>query len=233
MITCRNLKNAALLAAVINFLASMAMLFILKPGLTPENGIETRFEYIRTHSSLWTASWLVWIFAAISLIYFLIQWSLILDQITQGRYRGWIVLGGVLGCLGMIPDSIAEVLYLGLIPEIAQQNLGVTTSELHGLWVKLQEWERVAMLLTGFLGNGFYCLGGLILQSFSFKARALPGFCRMSGFVMWIAGLSLSVATLFKNIELVILCTALTMAGFVLWSFLIYLLPHPAPEPHV
>ncbi|HCU25029.1 MAG TPA: hypothetical protein DF383_08430 [Deltaproteobacteria bacterium] len=218
-------KYAALLAAVINFLSSLAMLLFLNPALDPKNSLAAKLQYLLARPGAWTGSWILWIFAALSLILLLIHWGTALDHFTEGRSRPWIIFGTLIACLGLIPDTIAEVLYLGTLPDLAKQTLA--HGDIAAISSRFHDWENTALLLTGFLGNGLYCLGGLTLQSFTLKYGALPRFCRYFGFVVWICGLALSTAVLFKSSVGMYLLTALTMASFILWSFFLGTLRHP------
>lgn len=214
----KDFRMAALFAAIINFIASMVMLFILDQGLNPNYSIERRFEYLASHPNLWKLSWLSWIFAAIALIFFLIQWGHWIKSKSNGRYDAWITFGVITGCLGLVPDTIAEVVYMHLLPQLA------TLSEKSSFL----QWESLAQFLTGFLGNGLYCVGGFTLQCVSLKTKTLPTFCRYFGFVIWLSGFMLSASVFSNCFKGMYVFTALTMASFVIWTFGVSLLRHPA-----
>jgi len=214
----KGFKLAALLAAIVNLIASIVMLFILDHGLNPNHPIEYRFDYLTTHPITWKLSWLSWIFAAIALIFFLVQWGHWIKSKSNGRYDAWIAFGVIIGCLGLVPDTIAEVVYMHLLPQLA--TLPEKSSFL--------QWESLAQFLTGFLGNGLYCVGGFTLQCVSLKTKTLPTFCRYFGFVIWLFGFMLSASVFIDWFQGIYAFTALTMASFVIWAFAVSLLRHPA-----
>ena len=66
--------KAAYLTAGLNLLAALAMATVLRPGLpVPGSLPEFRYDFIVTHRELWTAGWLLWHGAAISLLAFYVS----------------------------------------------------------------------------------------------------------------------------------------------------------------
>lgn len=218
-------KSSAVFACGTNLLASMAMVLFLEPGLNTKYALADRMQRIISSSIVWRISWLTWIFAAIALIFFLIQWGYRLDQKTQNQDRPWVIFGVMIGCLGLIPDTIAEVLYMQFLPQLAEHALKEVGPEHFDIFsLRYQDWESTAQHLTGFLGNGFYCLGGAILQWVTLKNKLFSKFFRYFGVLVWMFGFLLSTSVFVNWSVGVNLFTALTMSFFVCWTFFIGIL---------
>jgi hypothetical protein len=133
--------------------------------------------------------------------------------------RGWIIFGALVGSIGMIPDALAETLYIGLFPVIARdymQNANASPAFEDVSWISA--WMQAAQVLTGFLGNGFYCIGGLTLNIILLRASLMPRWVARGGLFIWIVGLGLSAAALTDSLTALMVLTALTMGSFVAWS---------------
>lgn len=209
-------KKSARVAFIFNITASLLMVLFLKPGLDPQSGITDRLHFINTHVLSWRLSWIVWIFAALSLILFFISWALTLWQ--EVFNKKWIVLGCVAGIIGMVPDTIAESIYLGLMPIMAQSP---SPDVLHA-----QGYFELAQVLTGFLGNGLYCVGGFVLNLVSLKSQILPKLWVRLGLCVWLTGFGLSAVSLMQNLDALVVFTALTMGSFTLWcAWLAFIVP--------
>lgn len=214
----KSFKNAALIAVVINSLASGVLFFILRPGLDSSIQISERLSYIHHYRLLWVTSWCIWILAAVSLIYFFVHWGVLLEKLSQGKHRTKVIFGVLIGTLGMIPDTIAETLYTGLLPRLAEQGISILGSGSRLAVLEFFNWEQVGILLTGFLGNGFYCIGGLTLNLVALNIKRFPRKWALACLPVWIFSFTLSVAALIGSTLGLMITTALTMASFVLWT---------------
>lgn len=213
-----DLSRSARMACILNALASAWMAVFMRHGLDPSRGIAERVRFISDHLFWWRISWIIWIFAALSLIGFFICWGRALLKLAPDRCHSWILLGVVVGIIGMVPDTIAETIYLGVLPEFKMR-----LWDMNGQGAAALEWQSVwidvAQRLTGFLGNGFYCLGGLILSVMTLRTTLLPRGSAAASLMIWIVGLGLSGVALTDNMMLLTIMTALTMATFVVWTF--------------
>jgi len=214
---------------MLNFLASILLALSLNRALNPGLPLEIKLHELAQPATTWAGSWLVWMLAAISLILFFVHWGYWLDHFSQGKDRAWIIFGVLLGSLGMIPDTLAETLYLGTLPRLAKQAVAAGPAEAKAALQSFADWEFSARMLTGFLGNGFYALGGLVLQCLSFRSKALPSFCRYFGFAVWISAVALSAAVLAANTPFIYVSTAMTMGYFVWWSAWLGFSTQPEP----
>lgn len=207
-------RKAIALCLFFNALASIAMLLILRQGVDSDIELLTRVRYLAENPVLWRLSWLLWIMAAISLIYFLVHWGVFLDS---PAHRSKIIFGVIVACLGMVPDTLAETLYIGLLPKMATTILQTPESLRLPLLDNFVQWQWALTLMTGFLGNGFYCLGGFTLNCISLGVENFPKKIALIGFPVWIFALGLSVSTIGLWRDWMIVSTALTMGAFILW----------------
>ena len=123
-----------IVCAALNFAAAFALLFVLAPATPLVADPVQRLVYVGTHLLEWRLAWLIWIAAALSLLWFYWWWR---DRI-DGSYVA-LILGG----LGLIADVTAEmILVIG----------GVET---------YLASSPFAFALTGGVANGLYTLCGI------------------------------------------------------------------------
>lgn len=205
---------------------------LLKPGLLPPEAAMDRLAYIAANPWPWKLVWGSWIAAALCLIFLFAQWGALLDRWSAGDCRGPIVFGVLAGALGMIPDTLAEVLYLHHIPLLARE--AVETSDparQQQLLTSFQTLEPLLAMLTGFLGNGFYTIGGWTLNLVSLRVGRFPRGLAVAGLPIWCSSTALSASTVAGWTAGVTLFTALTMATFVLWAAAVGLFFRPRRRP--
>jgi hypothetical protein len=181
-------------------LACFNMALGMAEGLPVNPILPERMHFLATHSALWQFGWLTWMAAALGLLVFCHLLTLYMPMSTLSR------IGLSLVSIGIAPDISAEVLYAWVLP-------GVQNAETFLLL------DRIAMLLTGLVGNGAYCLGGLCLNLALFAnpllSRAMLGF----GLPSWLVGLLISVSTAMQHIPAAALFTAIAMVWNVIWMF--------------
>lgn len=197
------------------------MVFCLVPGLDPALHTSVRLFYVEDHRVAWTLSWLVWIGAALSLVYFLTAWGAWLKRGTEERFHAAARFGALVGALGLVPDTIAETLYIGIVPRFAGMIPSGPPEAVTDVLNQFAIWETAATFFTGFLGNGLYCVGGLTLTLVSLKAARASRGVFLAGLPTWIFGFGLSAAALFQHEMGLKIFTALTMASFTVFSGLI------------
>jgi hypothetical protein len=207
-------QKAVLLCLLLNALASVLMLFVLRPGVDPALELVDRIRYIAAHPGWWRLGWLVWMGAALSLIYFFIHWGLFLDGHAP---RALIFFGVMVGSLGMVADILAETLFLGLLPRLAREILQTPEGSQGVLLQSFAHWQWATTLMTGFVGNGFYALGGLILNGISHRSGRFRKIFVWLGWPTWIFAVGLAVATVGMWRIPLMLFTALTMGWFIFW----------------
>jgi len=179
-------------------LACINMAFVMAPGLPINPDIAQRLAYLAEHAARWQLGWLSWMASAIGLLTFCV---LLAQHIPHDLSR---TLGVTLVAIGIAPDISAEMLYAFVLP--GTQNIE------HALLL-----DRIAMLLTGFVGNGFYCLGGLLLNIALFRNPDLSRYMLNFGLPSWCIGLLISVSTALQHMPAASLFTAIAMVWNVLW----------------
>lgn len=190
----------ALLIIAIITLACFNMAFAMADGLPANPDLTSRLHYLATRTTWWQFGWLTWMASAIGLLTFCI---LLATYIPPSPLR---ILGISLVMIGIGPDISAEMIYAFVLPDIQDTQMFVLI-------------DRIAMLLTGFVGNGAYCLGGLLLNLALFKNTALSRAMLAFGLPSWLIGLLISVSAARNDIPTATIFTALAMVWNVLWMF--------------
>jgi hypothetical protein len=83
----------------------------------------------------------------------------------------------------------------------------------------MQLLESLAMQLTGTMGNGFYNLGGLLLNVLLLGNKRLPRKLILIGLPGWFFGFGLSIACATYALEAAKIFTALGMVWSTAWIF--------------
>ncbi|VUD65041.1 hypothetical protein TDB9533_03464 [Thalassocella blandensis] len=166
-----------------------------------------RLTYMQQHLVAWRLLWLNWMFAALGLLMFA---CMLAQFISQGYLR---TFGLLVMALGIAPDISGECIYAFILP-LAQAD---SVSQL----AMLQTLEVIAMNLTGTVGNGFYNVGGLILNLLLFQNLKIPRWIIMLGIPAWPLGLALSVSTALGMYHAAEWFTALAMVWSTLWILLL------------
>ena len=195
---------ATLLIALLIFIACIMMNGPMRPGLPVGDDLATRLNYIHNNLLLWQLGWLSWMLAALSLLAFAVMLSTAL-QPGAGRQYGVLLVA-----LGMAPDLMAETLYAFVMPHIAITDVAT-----------LQFIDLLAMHLTGFLGNGLYNIGGMLLTLALLKQQPALKLWLYPGIVAWVLGLGLSVSIALQQLKLAEYFTAASMVLSTGWFVLI------------
>ncbi len=185
--------------------ACLAMALFLRHGLPVENDTGARMAFQLAHPVAWRLAWVSWMLSAISLLLFC---YLLLDYIPASPWRSY---GIALVAIGIAPDISAELIYATVLPRLAERG-AVDAFEL---------LEFIATQLTGVLGNGAYCLGGLILNLLLRRNRKLPLAWVWAGVPAWLLGLGLSAAIFGQWMNAAAVLIASSMAWSVSWMFLV------------
>jgi hypothetical protein len=193
--------RAAYVAAALNLAAALAMLLVLRPGLpVPGGELAGRFAYITAVHGVWWGGWLLWQAAALGLLAFYVglaaQWA--------GTAPLRCLVAVLCATAGIAADISAEALYMALPAQLGAGSLPAV--------------DAVAGILTGYVGNGLYTVGGLLLIWAG--ACDLPRPLLALSVPVWLAGLALSATTLAGWSMGPVWSTAALMPLFVLWSAL-------------
>ena len=188
-------------------IACVLMNWLLRGGLPVDTTVTERMVFILQNRAVWTASWMVWMLAAIGLLVFcFILESALTTACLTAR------IGLSLVCLGIVPDLMAEVIYAFVMPQVLTQSI---SSEL------FQLLEIVAVLLTGFLGNGLYNLGGLLLTLAAIRQGIVQSWVALWGLFAWLCGLGLSAVVALQWMSIAELLTALSMVLSTSWMLIV------------
>ncbi len=197
--TPRHAPTAAYVAAAVNLAAGLVMLPALRHGIPAgESDLSARIAYVAEHTITWRMGWLVWNLAAISLLGFFVALA------ARWRQRAPILCGLALLCAagGLAADLGAETILAVVSPGLQEETFAVV--------------ESIAVALTGYLGNGLYAVGGILL-TWSGRRELPPGLLWLAAAV-WTAALWLSVATLVSSAAGQFASAAALVPLFVLWA---------------
>ena len=190
-----------LIVAVIT-LACFLMNSYMRQGLPLDTTLAERISFISENTSIWTLSWCVWMFSALGLFTFC---TILADELKQSFLR---VLGLAMVAMGIAPDLIAEVIYAFIIPKIIQQNTNIEF---------IATLEIISEHLTGFLGNGLYNLGGMLLTVLAIREGLLKPWIAIWGMLAWALGLMLSLSIAVDSMKAAEIFTASSMVLSTAW----------------
>lgn len=187
---------------VVITIACILMNWPMRGGLPIDNTVAERMAFIGSNGLIWTGSWLVWMASALGLFTFC---AILADELEDSVLRT-IGLGFV--GMGIAPDLIAEVMYAFVMPEVIARQLDNDIFE---------TLEVIGMFLTGYLGNGLYNLGGLILTVLAIRQGVFSGWVAAWGVIAWILGLLLTVSVAAGSIKAAEVFTASAMVLSTAW----------------
>jgi hypothetical protein len=193
---------AAGVAAATNLAASAMMLAWLRHGLPAgEPELALRLDYIEMHRLQWRLGWIVWHLAAIALL------ALFVGLALRWRRQAPLLcaLAVAVAAAGVAADLAAEALWISVVPNANETGAAVT--------------EDVAVVLTGYVGNGLYTAAGILLTWVG--RTSLPPALVAIGAGVWACGLWLSGATMVGSTAGQFASTAVLMPSFVAWAALL------------
>jgi hypothetical protein len=127
---------APLACAIANLAAVVVLALVLAPGTTLVPSVDERVRYIAEHLVAWRVGWMVWMVAAVTLVWFYVWWR---ARVSGPHVALLIVLAGITA------DWTAE---LALIVAGAEGHAAVAPA---------------AFFLTGAVANGLYTVAGVVL----------------------------------------------------------------------
>jgi len=196
-------------------LACFNMAFVLRDGLAIGTPFITRALFLSEHTVLWQLGWLNWMVSAMGLLLFCVY---LLDYLPRTPLRHFAIL---LVAIGIGPDISAEVLFAFVLPPLLQLDAPAT------LCMTL---ENSAMRLIATVGNGFYNLGGLLLNLLLVANPRVPRLLILAGLPAWLFGLALSVATALQAVVAATLITGVAMTLSLCWmlavALILFMHPH-------
>ena len=185
--------------------ACLVMALFLRHGLPAGTTLLERMAFISAHPIAWPLAWLPWMASALGLLLFSV-W--LRDYAPPSPARFFAV---ALVAIGVAPDLTAESIYAVVLPRLAAEGSAEIFSA----------FELMATLLTGFVANGVYCLGGLILNLSLLRNPRFPRLVAFAGLPAWIFGLGLSVAVFNNWMSAAVVLTASSMTLSLAWMFVV------------
>jgi hypothetical protein len=122
--------------AIANLAAVVVLALVLAPGTTLVPSVDERVRYIGEHLVAWRVGWMVWMVAAVTLVWFYVWWRV---RVNGPHVALFVVLAGI------VADWTAE---LALIIAGADGHAAVAPA---------------AFFLTGAVANGLYTVAGIML----------------------------------------------------------------------
>jgi hypothetical protein len=175
---------------VVNGIAALGTLLVLRPGTEVEPDPAAREAYVRSHLFAWRFVWACWLASASFLVAFLGWWG------ARTPRRGLAVAGFACAAFGVLFDATAESIFIGWYPD-------------------RMDLAPLGNLLTGAFANGLYCVGGVLVTLAS--GPLLVGWRRTWAYATWVLGFGLTVAAVLESVPLLVAFTAATMISFLGW----------------
>lgn len=178
-----------------------------------------RLKYMVEHRTAWQLMWLNWMVAALGLLLF----ACMLREFVARNFLSHYAL--LLMALGIAPDISGECIYAFILP-LAYERYDIDLAS-------LQLLEVIAMNLTGTVGNGFYNVGGLILNTMLLCNTRVPKWVVFAGLPAWPLGIALSVSTALAHYPLAEIFTAAAMFWSTVWILIVSLTLFKEPEKYL
>lgn len=192
--------------ATIITLACVNMALFMEPGLASSNlTIAERMQFVAENKTLWQLSWATWMVAALGLLTFC---YLLYSHLPKHPAK---LFGLLCVAIGIAPDLCAEAIFAFVLPN--NQSLNMTTDT-------YAQFETIAMLFTGGIGNGMYNIGGLILNIILLQSQTFPRWVALAGIPAWLFGIGLTIATFLLAIDAAKIFTAIAMVWSTAWMVL-------------
>jgi len=187
----------AWVAAAAHVVAAAFMLLFLREALPPAAD-DARIAYITSHRAAWTAGWLSWQLAVITLI--------ALYAVLAKRLGGAIPLAGLaIGTAGAAIDVATQMRYIVVLPQLRGDAFALLDRELEAM--------------TGYAANGLYTFGFVLFAVAGW--RELPRLANALAAPIAVSGFALAIAALMHHAPAEIISSAILFPLFTLWTILI------------
>ena len=190
-------SNIAWFAAAAHVVAAAAMLLLLRQGLPPAPDDEG-IAYIATHRAAWTAGWLTWQLAVLSLI--------ALYAVLAQRLGGALPLAALaIGTAGASIDIATQMRFIVILPKLRDDAFALLDRELEAM--------------TGYAANGLYTLAFVFFVIVGW--RTMPKLANVLAGPIAVSGFALAIASLMHHATGEIVSSAILFPLFTLWTILI------------
>jgi hypothetical protein len=199
------LQRAAVVALCIHLLAGLSMLIVLRRGLETNPVFQDRLVFLVNSRPSWTFAWLTWTAAAIAILYFYVVFADV--------HRPGSRLAILLTVAGVGADLAGQAIEIGVLPRLAYQaHQASSTNAAAELFLAL---HRVAVMLSGYVGNGLYSVTAMLL---AWSARhAYPAWVSSIGIAVGVFGIALSAATLLDSVAGMFWINVFLVPSILLW----------------
>lgn len=190
-------STIAWIAAAAHVVAAVFMLLFLREALPPAAD-DARIAYITSHRAEWTAGWLAWQLAVITLI--------ALYAVLAKRLGGAIPLAALaIGTAGASIDIATQMRYLVILPQLRGDAFALLDRELEAM--------------TGYAANGLYTLAFVLFVAAGWKT--MPRLANLLAPPIAVSGFALALFALLHHSTGEIVSSAILFPLFTLWTILI------------
>ena len=197
------LSRAAWLAFAVHLMAGLAMALILRHGLETNADLTGRLRFVAARRLLWTAGWLSWTLAAVTILNFYARFAE--AHRSRGVAPAALRAAVPLTVVAVVADWTAQAIEIFVLPGLARA-ASVTD---------FLAWHRAAVVSTGFLANGLYTISALLLVWAS--RRAYPRWIQVAGFGVVTGGAILSGAAWVDSAIGMLVANILLMPCLLVW----------------
>lgn len=190
------LRRAAWLSVALHLAAGLAMLLVLRRGLETNGDLAARLRFLVEERAAWTAAWLAWHAAALSMLWFCVCFARAVAGDDRAGGLPWLAVA--LSAAAIALDLGAQAIEIGLVPDLAAEAQAESTARHGATLAAFQRTHRMAVLLTGYTANGLYSLASVLL-AWSGRRR-YPAWTSAAGAAVGASGLALSAAVLFDHV---------------------------------
>lgn len=194
---------AAWAALGTHVLASLALLVLLHDGLDTNPDATSRLAYIAGHRAAWIGGWLTWHAASLSIVVFIV---LIAAAARIGGQAAPARVAVAFVIAAFAADIAGQALLIGFMPSAADPLIDPAF---------ILRVHRIAVLLSGYAGNGLYTLASLLTAAQ--LSRESNGLMRLAGLTIGVSGAALSVAALVGSARGMYWSNAALLPSLLIW----------------
>jgi hypothetical protein len=203
------LRAAAWLAVAAHTAAGLVMLLVLARGLETAPSLEARLRFVAEHAAAWTAGWLVWNAAALSILYYCVRFA------AAHAERPATAFAVALCAAAVACDLAAQSVFMGVLPALAGPALLEVRGGAGRDAALFLLWHRSAVVLTGYVANGLYTGATLVLCWTT--RRAYPPATVAAGLLTCVAGVALSAAALVESVAGMYWANVALLPSLLVW----------------
>jgi hypothetical protein len=186
-------RRAPQICAAVHVAAAVATLVWIREGSEAVREPAARAAYIASHASTWTAAWMIWMAAGVTLVGFFCWWA------VRAARRRLATLALAAAFAGLAVDLFADSLFAAWTID------------------RYAAVARATTFLSEVVANGLYSIAGALLMIAS--PPMVAGFAAW-GWSIWLAGLALAVFGALRWDAGIVLSSGVLLALFIPWVWL-------------